>query len=286
MRRAVGRRLAPSPASWQPAAQSGSRPDHPFFAPPLPHFIAHRGASGTHPENTLVAFRAAAAAGAEMIELDVHLSVDRVPVVIHDATLERTTDGRGLVAACTAAELAALDAGYRFSPPGTRLFPFRGAGHGVPPLLEVLRALPTLRFTLEIKTRDPGLDDVLPDVLRESGAEDRVLLASQYGRVVRRLRRGFPGYPTNFGSDEVAAFVRSAAVPAGAAALQVPPRYLWRRLVTRRFVEAAHAAGLEVQVWTINTPRSMHELLNIGVDGIMTDFPERLLGVYRERGLR
>lgn len=235
----------------------------------------------------MIAFRSAAAAGAEMIELDVQLSADRVPVVIHDATLDRTTGSRGPGARRTAAELAAIDAGFWFSSDRGRSFPFRGAGHGVPALDEVLSSFPETRFTLEIKTPDPALDEPLRSVLRSADAEERVLLASFNGTVLRRIRRSFEGFPTNFGRDEVAAFLRRGdTVPEGARALQVPPRHIWRRIVTRGFVSAAHAAGVEVHVWTVNAPAAMHRLLDMAVDGIMTDFPDRLLQTYRQRGLR
>lgn len=259
-----------------------------FFDPPVPRLIAHRGASGTHPENTLAAFRAAVGTGAEMIELDVHLAADGVPVVVHDRTLTRTTGARGRVAERRAEDLAALDAGFGFSPDGGRTFPFRGRGEGIPGLREVLAAFPDTRFTLEVKSTDPALDPALGAVLRETGAERRVLLASHAARIVRRLRESFPALPTNVAREEVAAFLRrgpSTLAPA-ARAFQVPPRYYLRRIVTPRFVAAAHAAGLEVHVWTVNDVAAMEALLDLGVDGIMTDFPERLLGVYRRRGLR
>lgn len=268
------------------AGAPGPHRESGFFAPPFPRLIAHRGASGTHPENTLAAFRAAALAGAEMIELDLQLSADGVPVVIHDSTLERTTDARGPVAGRTAIQLAALDAGHRFSPDRRRSFPFRQAGLGVPQLREVLESLPGVRFTLEIKTPDPKLDRPLGELLESARARDRVLLAAMEGDVVRRVRKSFPDLPTNFARDEVAAFLRGGAVPRGANALQVPPQEKLRRIVTGPFVTAAHAAGLEVHVWTVNAPDAMRRFLNLGVDGIMTDFPDRLLAVYRERGLR
>lgn len=259
-----------------------------FFAPPIPRLIAHRGASGTHPENTLAAFTAALAAGAEMIELDLHLSADRVPVVIHDPTLRRTTGREGRVAGCTAADLALADAGHGFSPDGGRSRPYRGRGLGVPALADVLAALPAARFTLEVKSLDPALDPALREVLERTGAARRVLLGSLEGETVRRLRRSFPEVPSSFARDEVAAFLRRgwAAAPPGAHALQVPPRHGLVRIVTRRLVEEAHRSGLEVHVWTVNDPRRMHALLDLSVDGIMTDFPGRLLTVYRERGVR
>ncbi|MFN2433708.1 MAG: glycerophosphodiester phosphodiesterase [Gemmatimonadota bacterium] len=259
-----------------------------FFDPPKPRLIAHRGASGSRPENTLAAFRRAAEEGAEMIELDLHLSADGVPVVLHDARLERTTDGAGPLRRRTAAALAALDAGFRWSDDGGRSRPFRGGGQGVPSLSEVLGALPDIRFTLEVKTPSARLDESLRDALRAVGAEARVLLACHSGPVIRRLRGSFEGVPTNVARDEVAAFLRhgAQALPVGARAFQVPPRHGLRQLVTRDFVEAAHAADREVHVWTVNEPAAMRALLGLGVDGIMTDFPARLLGVYRDRGLR
>jgi glycerophosphoryl diester phosphodiesterase len=261
---------------------------HPFFAPPVPRLIAHRGAAGTHPENTLVSFRAATAAGAEMLELDLWLAADGVPVVIHDGTCRRTTGRDAPVSALRAPDLAALDAGWAFSPDRGRSRPFRGAGHGVPALREVLAALPGVRMVLEVKTPDPAVDAPLAAALREGGAERRVLLASQSGPVLRRLRESFPGVPTSVGRDEVRAFLRRGwrALPEAAGALQVPPRVLWRRLVTRRFVEEAHRGGREVHVWTVNDPAAAGRLLDVGVDGIITDFPGRMLQLYRERGLR
>ncbi len=264
----------------------GPRERSGFFAPPLPRLIAHRGGSGTRPENTLAAFRAAVEAGAEMVELDLHLSADRIPVVIHDATLDRTTAARGAVALRTAAELAALDAGHHFSADRGRTFPYRGAGLGVPSLRAVLEALPAVRLTLEVKTAEPALDRALALELERCRAADRVLLAAMEGAVVRRLRQSFPGLPTNLARDEVAAFLRAGLVPPGGRALQVPPRQGFRRIVTAESVAAAHAAGLEVHVWTVNATPAMRRLLDLGVDGIMTDFPERLREVYRARGLR
>lgn len=223
-----------------------------------------------------------------MVELDLWLAADGVPVAIHDETCGRTTGRRVRVAALRAEELAGLDAGYVFSPDRGRSRPFTDAGHGVPTLRDVLAALPGIRLVLEVKTPDSAIDAPLAEVLREAGAEPQVLLASESGPVLRRLRTSFPGVPTSVGRDEVRAFLRrgSSALPNAALALQVPPRALWRRLVTRRFVEEAHRGGREVHVWTVNDAPAAARLLDLGVDGIITDFPERILRLYRERGLR
>lgn len=153
----------------------------------------------------MAAFRLAAQQGAEMIELDLHLSADGVPVVIHDDTLERTTQGVGAVSAHTAAELAGLDAGHGFSAGRGRHF--RGGGDGVPVLADVLAALPDVRFTLEVKTHDPALDAALRGVIDHAQAWERVLVAAHQGPLLRRLREAFPELPTNVAEDEVRDFL-------------------------------------------------------------------------------
>ena len=128
-----------------------------FFSGPLPRQFAHRGASGTHPENTLASFRRARDEGAEAFELDVHRTADGEIVVFHDPTLERTTDGRGQLAGLTLAELRNLDAGSRFSPDGGRTHPFRGQDVRVPTLGEVLEEFPGLPVIIEIKQIEPAM---------------------------------------------------------------------------------------------------------------------------------
>ncbi|MFN2382845.1 MAG: glycerophosphodiester phosphodiesterase [Gemmatimonadota bacterium] len=262
-----------------------------FFAGAPPRQIAHRGASGTHPENTIEAFRAARAAGAQGIELDVHRSTDGEIVVIHDGTLERTTDGRGEVRTRTLAQLQALDAGYHFSADGGRTHPFRGTGVRIPMLREVCETFPEVPMILEIKQCEPHLEQDLARILQETGAVERTLVFSLDQEPVGRYRAMGRDRPTGFGPAEVADFLRRVAsgdwlgYRPDALAFAVPVRHEGTQIISAPFLEAAHRFGREVYVWTVNDPRQMHTLLDLGVDGLISDFPERLRAVIAERAV-
>jgi glycerophosphoryl diester phosphodiesterase len=260
-----------------------------FFAGSLPRRFGHRGASGTFPENTLVSFGAALEKGAVAFELDVHRTADGEIVVFHDETLERTTSGRGPIRERTLAELRALDAGFGFSPDGGRTFPFRATGVTIPTLREVCEAHPEIPMIIEIKQVDPPLEEDLAQVLQSTGADQRALVFSLHQEPVNRFREVRQGWTTGFGPNEVAEFLRRVNAddwdgyrPAGLA-FAVPVHWHGTRIVSARFVDAAHAHGCEVYVWTINEPAEMHALLALGVDGLITDFPERLDRVLADR---
>ncbi len=260
-----------------------------FFAGPKPRLFAHRGASGEAPENTLVAFRRAVAIGVPYAELDVHATRDGQVVVIHDPTVERTTDGQGRVRDYTLAELQRLDAGYRFSPDDGHTFPFRASGVTVPTLREVLLHCPELRFTIEIKQADPPIEELVLAVVRECDRAEEVLLASEHDHVLARVRALAPEVATSFAVGEgLDLFQRILTAqlagyhPPGQA-LQAPLEFRGIPLITAQTVTAAHALGLEVHVWTINDPQEMERLFALGVDGIMSDFPAQLLAVAQRR---
>jgi len=255
-----------------------------------PTNLAHRGASARAPENTLEAFRLAVDAGAGGLELDVHMTRDGRVVVIHDPTTDRTTNGSGTVREMTLEEVDALDAGYRFSPDGAS-YPYRGRGLRVPTLDEVYEEFPGTPVNIEIKEPRKGVEEAVFRVIKEAGAEDRTIVASQRHAVIERFRRVSGGeVPTAASRREIGAFyllsrlrLEELARPAYDA-LQVPQYYRGRTVVTRRFVEAAHARGVRVDVWTINDPREMRRLLDLGADTIMTDRPGVLAQVLEERG--
>lgn len=262
---------------------------HPYFDVPIPTVIGHRGASGELPENTIAAFGHAVADGAAILESDVHITKDGALVLIHDEVLERTTNGRGRVTDHTLAEIQALDAGYAFARDGS--FPFRGKGLAIPTLEEMLTTFPALRFNLEIKEHIPALIEGTVALVREHGLENRVLLAAAEDPIMADLREHLrrTGAPIAVGASagDVLGFVRAAldgvAPPPGAMALQVPAGFGNRPLVTRQFVDHAHAHGLFVHVWTVNAPAEMHRLLDLGVDGLMSDFPARVVQVAAQR---
>lgn len=248
--------------------------------------FAHRGASARAPENTLEAFRLAMEAGAGGLELDVHMSSDGEVVVIHDATVDRTTDGSGAVAGMTLDELRGLDAGYSFSPDGGQTFPYRGRGVGIPTLAEVYEEFPATYVNIEMKEAQPGVEEAVMEVIREAGAEERTLVVSNRHGVVRRFRRLCGDLIlTGASRREIRDFYLLSRLRLEGSsrppydALQVPLDYRGIPLVTPRFLEAAHSRGVRVDVWTINDPGEMRRLLDLGVDVIMTDRPEALTGV-------
>ena len=251
--------------------------------------LAHRGASALAPENTLEAFRMAVEAGAGGLELDVHLTRDGHVVVIHDATVERTTGGTGAVAEMTLDELRAFDAGHNFTPDGGSTRPYYGLGLRVPTLAEVLREFPGISVNIDIKEAYPGVEEAVLGVLREAGADGRALVASTPHGIIRRFRKLSGGrISTGASKLEITAFYilsrlrLERLIRPAYDALQVPLQHRGIPLVTRRFVEAAHARGVRVDVWTINRADEMRRLLDLGVDVIMTDRPETLAGVLRE----
>lgn len=260
-----------------------------FFTGAKPRLFAHRGASGEAPENTVAAFRRAVESGATYVELDVHASRDGQVVVMHDDTLERMTNGQGRVWDYTLAELQRFDAGYRFSPDGGYTFPFRATGVIIPTLAEVLRGFPSLKLTVEIKQTEPAIAEQVIAVVRECERAGEVILASEHDRVLAQVRPLAPEIATSFAYGEVVDFMQRVATgqltgyePPGQA-LQIPAEFQGVPLVTAETVVAAHALGCEMHVWTVNEPREIERLLDLGVDGIMSDFPGRLLAVARRR---
>ncbi|MDX1661472.1 MAG: glycerophosphodiester phosphodiesterase [Gemmatimonadota bacterium] len=260
-----------------------------FFSGPLPRRFGHRGAAGTHPENTLPSFEAAIERGAEAFELDVHRSADGEIVVFHDDTLERTTDGRGLVRERTLEELRELDAGHGFSPDGGETFPFRGRGIRIPTLREVLAAFPEVPVIVEIKQVDPPIEGDLARLLQDMEAGPRVLVFSLHQEALDRYRALHEEQATGFGPDDVAAFLQRIGAddwdgyrPPGAA-FAVPVRWHGTQIVSEPFVDAAHRVGCEAFVWTINEPDEMRELLDLGVDGLISDYPGRVSQVVAKR---
>jgi glycerophosphoryl diester phosphodiesterase len=252
-----------------------------FFVPPRPRVIAHRGASGIRPENTLEAFRAAVEARAPYIELDVHMTNDGVVVVSHDDNLKRVSGRDVPIAQSSCAEVAAADAGFNFGP-GDGEYPFRGKGLRVPTLEEVLKTFAGELFVVEVKQTAPSLVRAMLDVIERTGMSRRVLVASEHQAPLDEVRALAPGIPTNFSAGEVAAMLQAMArhdrdYRAPADSLQVPPVYESWRLVTPEIVDEAHRVGVEVHVWTVNAVAEMREMLDLGVDGIITNYPARLL---------
>ncbi|MBI2902900.1 MAG: glycerophosphodiester phosphodiesterase, partial [Candidatus Methylomirabilis oxyfera] len=229
--------------------------------------VAHRGASAMAPENTMVAFEKAVELGADVIELDLHVSQDGELIVIHDYTLDRTTDGRGPVHQRSLAELTRLDAG--------RWFGEGFAGQRIPTLAEVLdRFARKVPLALEIKagsTFFPGIEERVVSALRRHAAIDQAAVASFDHHALRRLKEIEPTIRT------AALLVgRPVALSALAGAAGANGLALEASFVTRSEVEACRAAGLKLVVWVVNDPAQMRHFIRLGVDGIITDRPDLL----------
>jgi glycerophosphoryl diester phosphodiesterase len=212
-------------------------------------------------------------------------------MVIHDETVDRTTDGTGAVRSLGLAALKRLDAGHHFRTPDGA-YPYRGRGLCIPTLAEVLGAFPGVPLNIEIKQLDPAIEKDVLAALDRQGARERTVLAAEDATIMARIRATAPDVATSFSAAEVAEFLirfrdgsLTAYRPPGVA-LQVPPAFQDTPIITAESVRAAHDLGLEVHAWTINDEDEMGALLDLGVDGIMTDLPSRAVALLRVRGLR
>ncbi|MEU5252301.1 glycerophosphodiester phosphodiesterase [Streptomyces longwoodensis] len=246
---------------------------HPYLDHPGPIAFAHRGGAADGLENTAAQFRRALEAGYRYLETDVHATRDGKLVAFHDATLDRVTDGAGRIA-----DLLWSDVRHA-----------RVAGQEPVPLFEeLLEAFPEARWNVDLKA-EPALHPLL-NLIGRANAWDRVCVGSfSETRVVRAQRLAGPRLATSYGIRGVLGLrLRSWGLPAAlrrsAVAAQVPETQSGVRVVDARFVRAAHARGLQVHVWTVNEPERMHRLLDLGVDGIMTDHIDTLRKVMEERG--
>ncbi|MDQ8154575.1 MAG: glycerophosphodiester phosphodiesterase [Gemmatimonadota bacterium] len=249
-----------------------------FLDPTQRLVIAHRGNSMHAPEDTLESFRQGMALGADGLEFDVRLSRDGVAVVIHDPTVDRTTNGTGAVATQTLAELRALDAGYRFTADSGRTFPYRGRGVRIPTLDEALAAHPDTPCIIEIKAAEAT--EAVIRALDAHNARSRVLLGSFSDEAHARLRgRGLQ--ITASRPDVIALFWRALAFRgAGAPSYQacsVPP--VWKHLPVpiTRFARMLRPRGIPVHAWTINDPREARRLWDGGISAVLSDDPGTML---------
>jgi len=260
---------------------------HPHLRRDRSLVLAHRGGARLRPENTIAAFDHALELGADGLELDVRLSRDGQVVVHHDATVDRTTDGRGPVAALDATELARLDAGARFG--AAEGFPFRGRGLGVPTLAEVLARYRGVPLIVEMKANSEALAEATVREVAAAGAGGVVALGSFHPRLQRVARALAPDVPSSAARPEVRLALYGSWVGwpirrPPYRAFQVPERFGRYRVVTPRFVRAAHRAGVVVQVWTVNDEADMRRLLDWGVDAIITDRPDLAVQVRNGHG--
>jgi glycerophosphoryl diester phosphodiesterase len=250
--------------------------------------IAHRGGKQVAPEETLPAFQDAVNTGVDVLEMDLHATSDGMVVCMHDATVDRTTDGTGRIKDMTFDQLGDLDAGFRFTTDGGQSYPFRDKGILVPSLEEVLEAFGGERglyFITEVKQSNPSIVDAVLDVLERAGAVDRVVIAAADDNVIAEVREKNPGIFTSLATGEMLTFAtleaqdeRTYRPPAG---FLHPP---WE-VADAEFMARARRFDLKVHVWTVNDRPTMELLIDLGIHGIMTDDPGLLEKVIDEKGL-
>lgn len=266
------------------AVISGPVPEHPFFAGDRLLVMAHQGGEKLRPDNTMMAFQYAADLGVDVLEMDVHSTRDGVLVVMHDERVDRTTNGSGFIREMLITQIQGLDAAYHWphdNPIGER--PYRGQGVRVPELREVFMAFPETRLSVEIKQAEPSIVQPLCNMIREFERTDDVLVSSFHADTMQEFREACPEVATAGTEPEIRAFFVLNTIGLGkvfqptAEAFQVPEYSGMLHVVTDHFLAGAHRHNLDVHVWTVDDPADMQRLIDLGVDGIITNRPDLLL---------
>ena len=253
-----------------------------------PLVVAHQGGDGVWPGDTMYAFEKAVEIGADVLEMDAHITKDGQIVLMHDEAVDRTTDGTGLIEDLTLAEIKQLDAAYKWSNDDGKTFPFRGQGIQVPTLNELFKKFPDTRYLIEIKLTENPIDRPFCNLIREYNMQAKVIVASFHDEAMAIFRETCPEVATSASRTEVRNFVLLGKVFLSGF---VVPRYqliqppydpsesLGINIMTERFLREAHAKNIKVEPWTVNDPELMKQYIEWGVDGIITDRPDLMIEV-------
>ena len=258
-----------------------------------PLVIAHQGGDGVWPGDTLSAFEKAVEIGADVLEMDAHITKDGQIVLMHDEKVDRTTDGTGLIENLSLSELKKLDAAYQWSNDEGKTFPYRGQGIQVPTLEELFQKFPQIRYVIEIKLTQNPIDKPLCDLIRKYSMQDKVVIASFHDQAMQDFRKTCPEVATSASRGEVTKFVLlgkvflSGLIAPGYQSIQPPydpSESMNIPIMTKRFIREAHAKNVAVEPWTVDDPQLMKQYIEWGVDGIMTDRPDLMIEVLKEIG--
>jgi len=273
--------------AFMPGANS-----HPYYeGVDRPLVIAHQGGDGVWPGDTMYAFEKAVEIGADVLEMDAHITKDGHIVLMHDETVDDTTDGTGLIEEMSLDELKQLDAGYDWSNDDGQTFPYRGQGIQVPTLDELFQKFPQMRYVIEIKLTDNPIDKPLCDLIRKHNMQDMVVVASFHDEAMSNFRETCPEVATSASRGEVTRFVLLGKVFLGGlvwpAYQSIQPPFdpkdsMNIPIMTKRFVREAHAKNIKVEPWTVNDPELMKQYIEWGVDGIITDRPDLMVEILAE----
>ncbi|OEH94086.1 glycerophosphodiester phosphodiesterase [Bacillus solimangrovi] len=256
-----------------------------------PDIIAHRGGAGIAPENTLEAFTLSESLGVDILEFDVRLSKDGQVIVIHDESIDRTTNGKGNVSDYTIEKLKSFDAGYQFvGPDGS--YPYRGKGITIPLLTEVLESFDHMPMVIELKENDTELADKFADIINHYNMENKVIVSSFYDEIANYfydITNGRVAISTASKTTKNFVILNELFLgniyPLKEKAMQLPTHSSIFDLTTKRLIDSAHERNIAVQYWTINDTDMMEFLLEQGADGIMTDYPNKAIHLLRQKGV-
>ncbi len=248
--------------------------------------IAHQGGDGVWPGDTMFAFENAVRIGADVLEMDAHITKDNRIVLMHDEKVDRTTNGVGLIEDLTLDELKQLDAAYNWSIDDGATFPYRGQGIQVPALDELFERFPAMRYVIEIKLTQNPIDQPLCDLIRKHNMQDKVVIASFHNDAMKNFRTVCPEVATSASRGEVTnyvllgkAFLWGFYLP-HFQTIQPPwnpEDSLGIQIMTERFIRESHAKNIRVEPWTVDDPELMKRYIEWGVDGIITDRPDLMI---------
>ena len=253
-----------------------------------PLVMAHRGGSSLRPENTFEAFDHATEIGVDVLEIDVRATRDGEFVVVHDSTVDRTTNGSGKIVEKTLSEIEVLDAGFKFTNDDGATFPYRGKGVRIPTLLETLERYEGSNINIEFKQVSEEMAAQACSMLRKGIDTAKTVIASASGGFLSMFREACPEFTTSASFTEVLDFLTryklgiSTSYSPSMRFLQIPAGFRYLTVLDRGFASAARSKGLGIHVWTVNDEKEMKRLIRIGVDGIVTDKPDLLIRVIQE----
>ena len=256
--------------------------DIPYFTSSDVSVIAHRGGRGLRPGNTIEAAVNAVNLGSDVIELDVHLTADQILVVRHDDNINTTTNGTGLISSMSAEDIGQYSANFHSVDFANKKF---REDIKVPTLESMFEKLPNKRYLIELKPKDELTADALCTLVTKSQLEEQVIVSSFHSETLKYFRDQCPIVPTSIGQSEMVWLVLLERLKLGhlfkteSYSIQVPVSYGGYRILSPSLIDLAHRLNMRVDVWTVNSPEVMREVINMGVDGVITDYPDRLISI-------
>ncbi|MBW7857509.1 MAG: glycerophosphodiester phosphodiesterase [Leptonema sp. (in: Bacteria)] len=245
--------------------------------------IAHQGGADLWPSATMTAYHNAVKLGVDVLEMDIHITKDGQLVLMHDGTVDRTTNGKGDIESMTLAEIKSLDAGYRFTLDEGKTFPYRGKGIQVPTVEEMFTTFPDYRMIIELKHSEASMAKQFCELIRKHKMQDKVVVASFEDIRLNEFRHECSEVATSGAKNEITVFVILSKLhltgfySPSFQSLQVPEKSGSITILTPSFIRQAKDRNLAIEPWTINDSQTMTKLIGWGVDGIMTDRPDLLM---------